>query len=481
MKTVAMFLALWVFAVAQSANAGDVTANTPPAYKDDPAVVAKIQALGDRSAVMLGRYKVAPADAAKSHHALKRGPGPRNYGNKMPYAPDRRTAMYCGANHNVPHRLNDVWEFHLGSNTWHLICRPGTDATRLRAWTNRAAKARKAIAAGKDVEKNKAFLEKDFADYARKWWSKCTVADGYLQDKANGGPVQPWHTWDGVTYDEKTKRLYWAVLDSDNFKQAKHRVHIRRTRTYARATGQDPDTLVAQLKPGTSMYMYDPAKKRWFKQLGEGPFPIMRAMGATLHYLPDIDKTIWYACVGCTPGGYDEGMWSYDATTNRWTNLIPGRKLRGMVHTRKIAPGGELQVAYSPKHRKLVAVREEKTFVYDVAKNTWARAADNPAYGWDSVSVLDYDSHADVFLFVGKAGGRWSKKPWTLSAYDLKTGRWEVVKINGAPLAQDHPTKHWLGQQYVGYYDPGYNAFVLYVGRTNRTWAYRHKSAAGNG
>jgi len=146
-----------------------------------------------------------------------------------------------------------------------------------------------------------------------------------------------------------------------------------------------------------------------------------------------------------------------------------------MVYGKKTAPGGELQVAYSPKHKKLVAVNKERTFVYDVAKNTWARVADNPSYGHDSASVFAYDSHADVFLLVGKKGGRWSDKPWTVSAYDLKTNRWEVVQVQGDPLPQDPPKRAWLAQQYAGYYDPGHNVLVLYVARTGRTWVYRHK------
>lgn len=449
---------------------------TSPSYQNDPKVIAKIEALSERSAVMLPKFKVLPTDAGKYHHALKNGPGRRDYCNKMPYASDRGTAMYCGANHNAPHRLNDVWEFHLGSNTWHLICPPGTDATRLRGMRNKAGKAKKEIAAGKNVEKNKAFLEKEYATYAKKWWSNCTVSDGYLQDKANAGPIQPWHTWDGLTYDDRTKRLYWAVLDSDNFKHPKYRTHINKTKAFAKATGQDPEELVKKLKPGTSMYMYDPAKKRWSKQLGEGPFPIMRAMGATLHYLPDQDVTIWYACVGCTPGGYDEGMWSYSAKANKWKNLIPGGKLRGMVYskTNPTAPGGELQVAYSARHEKLVAVHKTNTFIYDVKGNTWSKAADNPSYGWDSVGVFDYDSKSDVFILVSKAGGRWSAKPWTLCAYDLKTNKWEEVKVSGDQLPQDPPKKAWLAQQHAGYYDPTHNVFVLYCSRISRTWAYRH-------
>jgi hypothetical protein len=384
--------------------------------------------------------------------------------------------MYCGANHQAPHRLNDVWEFHLGSNTWHLICPPGLDAARLRSWQNKAKKAREAIKKGVDVEKNKAFLEKEYEPYAKKWYGNCEVKDGYLQDKANGGPVQPWHTWDGLTYDEKAKKLYWAVLDTDNFKEEKHRVHRNKTRTYAKMTGQDPEKLLAQLKPSSSMYIYDPAQKRWFKQLGEGPFPLMRGMGGTLHYLPDIDKTIWYCCVGNTPGGYTEGMWSYDATSNKWTNLIPGNKVSGMMR-KKLAPGEEIQVAYSVKHKKLAVVFKTMTFVYDVKANEWKRTSDNPAYGHDSLSVFAYDTSADRFMFLSKKGGRWSGNPWILCAYDLLNDKWETIDIKGNPLAQDPPKKAWLAQKYAGYYDSAFNVFVLYNARNGTTWVYRHKKS----
>lgn len=443
------------------------------AFQNDPAVIAKLQALEERSAVMLGKFKVEPADAGKYHGALKNGPGRRDYGNKMPYAPDRGTALYCGANHGSPHRLTDVWEFHLGSNTWRLICPPGLDATRLRGLQNTEKKLNDAVAKGEDVEKNNGELEKIRAQM-QAWYAGVMVRDGYLQDKANGGPVEPWHTWDGLTYDARTRRLYWAVLDSDNFKDEKNRVHRLLTRRYAKSTGQDEAALLAQLKPGSSMYIYDPAQGRWMKQLGEGPFPIMRGMGGTLQYIPELDKTIWYACVGNTPGGYEEGMWAYEAKSNVWTNLIPGGTVSGLMRQKK-APGDEIQVAYSARHGKLIAVNQEMTFAYDVTSNAWARVADNPTYGLDCQSVFAYDSHADVCLLLGKKGGQWSKEPWQLAAYDIGADKWETMAIQGDPLPQDPPERAWEAQTFAGYFDPGHNVFVLYCARSGQTWVYRHK------
>jgi hypothetical protein len=42
----------------------------------------------------------------------------------MVWAPERKRALYCGANHGVPHRLNDVWEFDLPSLSWVMLYAP---------------------------------------------------------------------------------------------------------------------------------------------------------------------------------------------------------------------------------------------------------------------------------------------------------------------------------------------------------------------
>jgi hypothetical protein len=384
--------------------------------------------------------------------------------------------MYCGADHGTPHGLNDVWEFHLGSNSWNLILPPASDKHRYAQVRNASHRAMKQIEKGVDVEKNKALVEKHKA-YMRKWWSKMTLAEGYLQSP-NGGPVYPWHTWDGFTYDTRAKPLYWAELSSDNVSE-RHAVQKRHTRNYAKFTGKDADKLVAMIKPGTPMYAYDPVEGRWMRQMGAGPFPNMRGMGGTLHYIPDIDKTIWYCNVGNTVGGRD-GMWSYDAKTNRWSQLLTAGQIAVQIKN-FTAPHEELQVAYSSKHRTLVSVQGRRTFAYDVKANKWRGAAACPGFASDAITVFDYDSGADVFLLAykdapGKRG--YSDEPWRLAAYDLKKDKWEVVKIKGTNMPQDAkrvPTRNWVGRAFAGYYDPGHNVFVLYVGSQGMTWVYRHK------
>ncbi|MBL8472125.1 MAG: hypothetical protein KF778_05615 [Rhodocyclaceae bacterium] len=442
------------------------------AFQPVPELQKKLDELGEHSGLMLGKVHVEPADVGRYHAALSNGPGRRDYSNKLAYAPDRGTALYAGGNHGSPHRLNDVWEFHLASNTWRMICPPGHDTTRLVEMLKVERRLNEAIAQGAEVTQNQAALVQ-VETHIRDWYNNVDVSRGYLEDSTNGGPLMPSHTWDGITYDEARRRLYWAVLDSDNYAEERLRVQRERTRRYAQIAGLDERATLAQLKPGSSMYWYDLAKGRWGRQLGEGPLPIMRAPGGTLVYLPDKKLTLWYAYAGSTNQGYVEGMWAYDAAGNRWKNLIPGEVVSSLARQQK-APAEEIQSAYSVKHGRIVVVNREKTFVYDVAANSWRRVADNPGYGEESYSVFAYDSNADVFLLVSKKGGKSSTDPWFIAAYSIDRDNWVSVDIKGDPLAAEPLGRAWQWAQYAGYYDAGQNALVLYNGRDGTTYVYRH-------
>lgn len=464
--TAILLMASMAAVMAAQEEPGAAEDNGHPIYQDDPAIISIIKALKPGEVVRLPPFKVVPEDATKYHHTFKNGPYRRDYGNKMPYAPDRKTGMYCGANHGVPHRLSDVWEYHLGGNTWHLICPPGRDAYQMRQLGITLKKLEK------DPEKNAEAIAK-ISGKIKEWHEGCEMKDGYLQDTANGGPVRPWHTWDGITYNHVKRQLYWNVLDTQHTSKGQQ-LHQGKIKSYAKAMGLGPEPLLKQLKPASSMYMYDPAKKRWMRQQGEGPFPLMRGMGATLHYIPDIDATIFYCCHGGTPGGYTEGMWSYDANTNRWKELIPGGKVRHMVHTLKIAPADEIQVAYSTRSKKLAAVNKNATFIYDIAENEWSRGKDNEAFAHDATSVFVYDSNADVFLLLGRKGkSQWAHSPFSMYAYSLSTDSWEKVEL---PLLDDSKGPEWrkFTDGYTGYYDPEHNVFVLY-GKRGGCCIYRHK------
>ena len=64
-----------------------------------------------------------------------KGPGVRNYCTKWVWAPDRKRALYAGANHGAPHKFNDVWEYDLASNTWVMLYK-GDGSVPCHTWWN---------------------------------------------------------------------------------------------------------------------------------------------------------------------------------------------------------------------------------------------------------------------------------------------------------------------------------------------------------
>ncbi len=173
-------------AVAATLSALPVAADTPAAAKIEPnldpkpAVLEKLAALKPNQGVLLGKADVVGEfnDTARKYDLHKTGPMGRDFTIKMCWAPDRKRALFCGANHGVPHRLNDVWEFDLPSLTWAMLYAP-------------------------DNARGYGDLGKDTSDVEFK--------DGILITK-RGGPAVIAHTWWGLTYDPKKKALLFMNM-----------------------------------------------------------------------------------------------------------------------------------------------------------------------------------------------------------------------------------------------------------------------------
>jgi hypothetical protein len=432
---------------------GEEEGKWKPIYSNDPGVVQQLDALGDSSAVVLPTKVSGLEGGWEKNDWLRTGPFTRAYCVKMAYASDRRTAFYCGQDHNLPH-YNDCWEFHLGSATWYCLSNPDGGNCAI-IWRDLAQKIW-----GKKPETDAGKLEKAKAQVVQWMQDNVTLENGYLQTRKNGGPVLAWHTWDGLSYDPRVGRMFWVVLDDQE-------TQTGYLRTYCQAAGKDFQEESKKLKPGTGMWSFDPGTRKWTRWTGAAPHARMRGMGGSLHYLPDTKKMIWYcAATNVSPGEF--GMWSYDAVADRWEELKPngGKSIRELALTDKVAPGEELQIAYSPKHRKLVAVLKQDTFVYDVAANAWSKACtDEGNYASDCRTVFAYDSASDVFLLYNAPKGEWDDTR-NLRAFDLKTGKWETLTPQGAAVPKGVRK---------GYYDPEHNVLVL----TDQgpVWVYRHRKA----
>lgn len=425
-------------------------------YEDNAGIIRLLTELDAGSSVVLPPVRVQAGDL-KMHGMEKSGPGQRDYCNRMAYAPERETALYAGGNHQSPHRMNDVWEYHLGSNSWHLLYAPDGG----NAGQHKGAYFLTSRTLVRDPDRELTSHEKDQIDAYRQWWNENVVLrDGHLAT-TRGGPIMPAHTWDAFCYDGRAGRLLWGMGASP----------AAQLSTHAYFSGQSMASLEKLLDPNYSpMWMFDPVKRKWSHYRTSKKRAQLRGMGATMTWLPDRGQSIWYvAAQNVSPAAFE--MWLFDAVADDWTELKPnGGKSIGSLATKDgVAPMAEQQTAYSPKHQKLVAVIENDTFVYDVAKNEWSKAVtDDRIYGHDARSVFAYDEHTDAFLLAFLPDGR--GKRLQLAAFSLATNRWTLITPNGPSV----PEIKYGG--YTGYFDPRHNVFVIQGRYSDRLWGYRHGS-----
>jgi len=230
-----------------------------PVLKPDPKVTAIINGLGDNEAARLpAGHVVGEFNAlAKRFKLDKTGPFSRDYCLKMVWMPDRKRAIYMGANHGTPHKINDVWEYDLPSNTWVLLKNP-------------------------DYNSRPGFQKTN---------AKTLIKDGMAVTES-GSPVLAGHVFWGVTYDPNT-RAYLMMNKHAGAPKG--------------ATG---------LFGGPWLFAFDPYTREWTPRPTKPPHPF-RGFGCSLDYIPDLGKSLWVN--GST--WRHPGTWTYDAKTNTWTEL----------------------------------------------------------------------------------------------------------------------------------------------------------------
>jgi hypothetical protein len=311
-----------------------------PALAPKPAVLDKLAALKPNHGVLLGKADVVGEfnPTARKYALDKTGPRGRDYSIKVCWAPDRKRALFCGANHAVPHRLNDVWEFDLPSLTWVLLYAP-------------------------DLPRGYTDLGKDTSDVE--------FRDGILVTR-RGGPAVIAHTWWGLTYDTKHKALLFMNTWVTDQKKA------------VRDLGGDP----ASLYDGPPLWAFSPADRTWraFRAAKPYPAPIF---GGLLEYVPELGGSIWHA-----NNWQMRGTWAHDFDKDTWKDLHANG---GGKEFERAAAEPEQVGYYDPKRKLVVAHRHYDTSHFDVVKLEWAKVAagakedGRTPYGHDARSLLYHD------------------------------------------------------------------------------------------
>jgi len=339
-------------------------------------VEERLSTLPANHAMVLGPPRIEGEfnDTARAFRLHRTGPTGRDYTLKMVWAPERGRALFAGANHGVPHRLNDVWEFDLPTLTWTMLYAP-------------------------DNARSYGGLGDDPSDVEYK--------DGILVTR-RGGPAIIGHTWWGITYDVPRRRLLYMntwVSDQDQI--------IKRL-------GADPATRYK----GPPLWAFEPEQKRWSMVKSERPWP-RAPFASMLEYVPSIDSAIWHS------NDWEQyATWLYDPKLNNWRDL-KANAASGDFTKQSARPE---QVAYvGPVRNLIVAHSERSTYHFDVARSQWRKVLEAPKdstdvpFGHDARSVFYYDPVSGHGLLVELASV-------TVWAYDPATIKWQRLQPEGEAL-----------------------------------------------
>jgi hypothetical protein len=356
-------------------------------------VLTKLKGLKENEAISLGEARVVGEfnDVARRFNLHRNGPMARDFTIKMVWAPERRRALFCGANHGVPHRLNDVWEFDLGSLTWAMLYAP-------------------------DNPRDYTGLGKDASDVEFK--------DGLLITR-RGGPAVIAHTWWGLTYDPKEKALLFMNTWVTNRKKCVEQL------------GGDP----SQLYQGPPLWAFYPETRRWKAFKTSPPHPVA-PFGGLLEYVPELDGTIWH-----TNNWKMRATWLYNAQKNAWKDL---KANAGKGDFQKQAAEPEQVGYYDPVRKIIVAHRHKTTYHFNPRTREWKKVleaeadSDKIPYGHDARAPLYHDPVSGHGLLVEfRTGTVWSYDP-DRTAWTKLSPRGPAMPQGRKPLAYIDPAHNVL-------------------------------------
>lgn len=343
-----------------------------------------VEALESRESAVLPPARIVGDfnRVARRHGLDEKGPGYRNFCSRMAWAPDRRRAFYAGANHGVPHRLNDVWEYDLAENVWRLLYAPDPSVrSRNRDRLKQVRELREHV------------LRNDQGE---------AVERVSLMHTKRGGPAHLSHTYWGFTYDPGREALLWNI------------VYGNRQGSYE----------------GLPLWSYRAESNRWEPLVSPSPRP--RSGGiSVLEYVPALDGVVRYSADWQAPG-----MWLLPSDSREWRELRPndGKRIRKCEN----CPSREAVFADVPGQRMIVAVEGAHTYHYRIDKNRWELVVDGAEEGGTvprghyGSSVLGYDPGSDRLLLYSPES---HPDVW---AYDPESTEWTRRTPEGPPPPAGH-------------------------------------------
>ncbi len=167
---------------------------------------------------------------------------------------------------------------------------------------------------------------------------------------------------------------------------------------------------------------------------------------------------------GWDPSGRDDETWVYDLACDTWTQMNPSLKPSARI---------EHSMAYDSTNNKIVLfggvktgyVRDDETWVYDVASDTWTKMNPITKPSARTAHAMTYDSVNNKVVLFGGDDGTKNDETWV---YDVAIDTWTQMNPTTKPLPR---YRHAMA------YDSANNKIVLFGGsddssRFDETWVY---------
>jgi hypothetical protein len=385
-----------------------------PELPPDAKVMSILEKLGDNEYAQLPPARITGEfnALARKFKLHERGPGQRDYCLKMPWAPDRKRAFYAGGNHGAPHKLNDLWEYDLPSNTWVLLSPPDFDGSNRKAHMD-----------------------------------QLVFKDGAVKTKS-GKLLVGGHTFSGFTYDPELRLLLW------------YHKRVSPSRLFPK----NPEYEKAYFN-GPYLWGFDPYARNWQHIRTKPPFARYDP-GSAFNYVSKLKKCVW------NNNRRSPGLWSYEHASRSWKKM-PARGGAGqspkmsaqIVYDPKrdilIAHGGHS--SYTSEF-SFANMSWKKTATVDKENKVAPRGA-------DKLSTFAYDAVNGVVLLCDNLGGYiWvydpDAKKWTRAT--PKNSKPDARRTAGIKKGRKFTPQ--------GFFDPLRNALVLSGGgRKVWVYRYKRK------
>ncbi len=374
-----------------------------PVVRSEEAVLRRVAGLSPNHGLRLGTASLVGEfnEVSRRFNLHQTGPRSRDFCRKMVWAPERRSALFTGANHGSPHRLNDVWEFDLAAMAWTLLYAP-------------------------DNPRTYGGLGPDASDVV--------FRDGVLQTR-RGGPAVIGHTWSGLSYDPRTRRMLFMntwPIDVDPL---------------VRQVGGDP----AERYRGPPLWAFDPAARAWALLKTAAPWP-KAAVGALLEDVPELGGPIWHL-----------NNWQLHATwllspDHAWKKLTDPKITPGFERE---APGRELVGYHDAKRQLVVAQWRRGTYHFDTRSRRWIcmippDSGKPVPDGHDAVTAFCSDPSSGRGLLLDFR----TRELWS---YDPDQAQWTLLAPAGDPIP--------AGKRMLAYVDRVLG--VLAVLNDTEVWIFR--------